>query len=329
MRRFLLLLGIPCLLWAQVSVIQTNFQGWTNSYILTKGEIRLVVVPAIGGRIMEYSLRGRSPIWINPTIKGGTVYPLRRDVWWNYGGYKTWNAPQFVWGWPPDPFLDAGGTSVEIIDGGIRVTGAPSFSTGIAFIKEITLTPEGRVKLVQKMRNISNREIRWSIWDVTQVSTPCFIVFPAQERSKFPQGLYFFDERSKQSKQWSIKGKLVIVQYKGETGKIGLDSTAGWMVYFQDRLAYVKIFPTFQGQEYPDEGCSVEVYTNEASLPYVEMEVLSPLVTLKPGEEFSFPEEWGIWLLRKPVRTETDIPDALRELILAGLLPWQGFKYIP
>ena len=33
----------------------------------------------------------------------GRTYPISSD-WRNYGGYKTWVAPQDIWGWPPDSY---------------------------------------------------------------------------------------------------------------------------------------------------------------------------------------------------------------------------------
>lgn len=328
MRKALSFLFLGGFLFAQLIVKQANYKGWPNSLILERGDARLVIVPGIGGRIMEFSLRGKNPIWQNPA-EYGKVYPVT-NVWHNYGGYKTWNAPQSVWGWPPDPFLDFGRVNVEIIPNGVRIYGAPSLEAGIMFIKEVTLLEErGKARIVERMRNISNREVRWSIWDVTQVATPCFVVFPAEKNSKFPEGLYFFDEQSRKSSQWKIKDGLVIVNYKGETGKIGLDSSSGWMLYLKDSIAYVKRFPTFPRAEYPDEGCSVEVYTNSKDLPYLEMEILGPLVTLEPGEEYSTWEEWHLWLLSRPVKVEGDIPSAIRELVLAGILPWDALKYVP
>jgi len=328
MKKALPLLLLSGLVFAQIFLGQENYKGWPNSLVLEKGDTRLVIVPGIGGRIMEFSLRGNNPIWQNPA-EYGKVYPITK-VWHNYGGYKTWNAPQAIWQWPPDPFLDFGKVNVEMITNGVRIYGAPSLESGIMFIKEVTLSEErGKARIVERMRNISGKDVKWSIWDVTQVSPPCFIVFPGEKNSKFPEGLYFFDEQSRKSSQWKIKDGLVIVNYKGETGKIGLDSSSNWMLYLKDNLAYLKRFPVFPGAEYPDEGCSVEVYTNSIDLPYLEMEILSPLVTLKPGEEYSTWEEWHLWQLSRPVKTEGDIPSAIRELALAGALPWDALKYVP
>jgi hypothetical protein len=41
------------------------------------------------------------------------------------------------------------------------------------------------------------------------------------------------------------------------------------------------------GGEYPDKGCSAEVYTNQNPLAYVELEMLGPLHTMKNGDKIS------------------------------------------
>ena len=42
------------------------------------------------------------------------------------------------------------------------------------------------------------------------------------------------------------------------------------------------------GRDYPDQGSSVEVYTNPDPLAYVELEMLGPLEILQPGDSASF-----------------------------------------
>jgi hypothetical protein len=43
--------------------------------------------------------------------------------------------------------------------------------------------------------------------------------------------------------------------------------------------------------EYPDFGCSVEIFTNAAML---EVETLGPLATLEPGSAVEHVEEWSL-----------------------------------
>src|SRR3954468_13645012 len=76
---------------------------------------QVVIVPA-AGRIMAFQLRhadgslGENPIWNNPQL-GSSLAP-DSEGWTNYGGDKTWPAPQADWpkvtgkGWPPPTGFD-------------------------------------------------------------------------------------------------------------------------------------------------------------------------------------------------------------------------------
>src|SRR5205807_3222050 len=68
-------------------------------------------------------------------------------------------------------------------------------------------------------------------------------------------------------------------------------------------------------------GWPSEVYTSDKTLPYIEMEVLGPLVRLEPGEETSYPETWALAKLSHPIRQHADVPAAVAELRARGLLP--------
>jgi len=70
--------------------------------------------------------------------------------------------------------------------------------------------------------------------------------------------------------------------------------------------AYVKTYTPHPGANYPDAGCSVEIYTSP-DLPYVEMEALSPMHSLAPGAEAKFSEDWYATRLGAPVRDVTDV----------------------
>jgi len=64
------------------------------------------------------------------------------------------------------------------------------------------------------------------------------------------------------------------------------------------------LFPHFQGEEYPDQGVSVECWTvgrgkvanldyEQTSIYLMEVEVLSPYYSFEPGETKSFELAWG------------------------------------
>lgn len=335
MRRFLLIIimtiiagvvvgSVNCQT-ARVTVERITYHGWIDSYRFEAGPYRLTVVPEIGGRIMEYSINGRNVIWENPAENGQT-YPITMD-WHNYGGYKAWVAPQELWGWPPDPFLDFGKANVEVLQSPkgipiLRLTGCPSLKTGVLFAKEISMSSSGEVTLKQLMYNISGKPVTYSVWGVTQVKTPCFVAFPVKKDSRFPDGISYIMAESRNSRQFTVKDGLCIVRYGGELGKIGADSDGPWMIWFDEDIAYVKLFEPMDAEAtYPDGGCSAEVFTSEAKLGYVEMEILGPMVNLSPGESTELTERWRIFKLTQPVTSE--------DRVVKAVIGMQGKGWIP
>ena len=67
--------------------------------------------------------------------------------------------------------------------------------------------------------------------------------------------------------------------------KIGNDSSKLFWIGEQWVLKIES--PRVAGAIYPDQGSSAEVYTNADPLPYVELELLGPLQTMKVGGSIS------------------------------------------
>lgn len=310
---------------ARVTVERVNYRGWADSYRINAGKYSMVVVPDIGGRIMEYSMDGRNVMWENPDEFGRT-YSITRE-WRNYGGYKTWIAPQETWGWPPDPMLDFGKANVEVLQNPkglpvLKVIGAPSLDTGLLFTKEISLDESGEAVVKQAVHNIGGKRLSCSIWDVTQLGIPCYTAVPLKAKSRFKDGVSYILAESKNSTQFTLRDGLFITRYQGDLGKVGADSDGPWMIWFKDDLAYVKQFePMEKGAEYPDGGCSAEVFTSDAKLGYVEMEVLGPIKELKPGAELEMTEKWRLFKLSQPIRDESWVVKAVKGMKGKGWIP--------
>lgn len=312
-----------------VTIRHEPYLGWADAYRVSNGPVTVSVVPAAGGRVLEFSLDGRQALWVNPALRGKLFpvpsRPTTWENWRNYGGYKLWPAPQSLWpksvGEGPDPFLDGGAASVELLPRrGLRLTGAPSLDMGLLFIRELELDAKtGVLTVQQRLRNIGPKPVDWSIWDVTQIPAPAWVFFPANPNSPHPNGILPLGGGQN---QWTNQGGLILTEYKGVSGKIGADSPAGWMAGVIGDLAYIKRFPPRRADaSYPDKGSTVEVYTSDKSLSYIEMEVLGPIVHLEPGEETVYPETWSLARLTQPIRQRADVPRAVAELRRRGLLP--------
>jgi hypothetical protein len=77
-----------------------------------------------------------------------------------------------------------------------------------------------------------------------------------------------------------------------EPQKIGLANKVGWAGYVLDGTLFVKHFTYEEGATYPDYGCNNEFFT--AGL-FMEVESLSPLRQLEPGDSLEHVERWHLF----------------------------------
>ena len=315
-----------------------SFRGWEA--VILKNEITsLTAVPVIGGRVMAYDLGSYSFLYVDPNLAGKLFTPAEHmgdgsmPNWKNYGGDTTWPSPQgwsgsHEWPGPPDDILDSGHyqlTKNRINDDGsgeIEMTSPPDLKrTGIQITRHFKLQP-GSSRVVQTIsfKNVSDRVVNWSIWDVNQLNAErrlpdgtleaergCALTTPVNPHSHFSRqyNVMFGDGNNPQWKVDSEKG-LFIGQYQWEIGKVGVDTQAGWASFSNSNLGYAmaeqfKYDPT---GEYPDSGVSVEFWTvgrgRVSGLNYegsgiylMEVEILSPKYAFQPGESKTFEIEWG------------------------------------
>ncbi|MFH1006741.1 MAG: hypothetical protein V1800_04465, partial [Candidatus Latescibacterota bacterium] len=295
--------------------------GW-QSYVMDNGLITVAVVPEIGARVMQYDLDGHPSIYVNPVELGKVYTPNSNSGWPNYGGYKNWPAPQNNWGWPPPPIIDFGAYSVGVVldspdscvvscAGQVEQWKAP----GLRFDRQLTIyRGSSRVRVVQTLTNDGASVARWSVWGITQVIvnhpgeedwSNFWVYFPINPDSKFGGDGFWVMSGGETNSQWkaNVAPGVSGVQYLHNSGaKVGADSDAGWVAYVDERdgYTYAKKFGHDAGAEYPDDGSPVEVYTSNV-LPYVEVEVLSPMVDLASGASYTFVEDWYAAKVHGPI----------------------------
>ncbi len=251
--------------------------------------------------------------------------------WLNYGGDKVWPAPQ-GWGsdeqWygPPDPVLDGGPYTAELTKendrlGAIRVTSEKDKRSGVEFSRKFRIfNGSTRVSIEATMKNIDTKRRRWGIWTVTQFDTSnrhgdgynenYWAYCPLNPNSMFHKGYnVMLGLVSHLSYKPDYENGMMRVHYDYRVGKIGMDSSAGWVVTLDatDGYVFVHRFTYEPGKPYPDNA-SVEFWLNGPGelvawgreiakmpddTPYLmESEVLSPFASLEPGESYTFCYDW-------------------------------------
>lgn len=319
--------------WSQATVKKIDYKGWTDCYEISNPVVRLVVVPQIGGRIMEYAIDGENALWQNESELGKVSGSDIGRTWRNYGGHKAWNAPQSSWrATDHDCYYDSMPAQVELLpdEPGVRVTCAPIKHLGYQFVRDIVLSDyTSRVRVTESMRNVSDRDISWSVWGVTQVNVPCWIAFPIKEQSKFDDGWNVMYPPGKKLTQIQRVGNLGVLQYDNATENWSTDAMGGWMAYIKGQLAFTKHWATrLVGVTYPDDGCDAAFFTCNTNYlgGYAEMEVMGPIVTLKPGEETMLIEDWFLTRLNQSAKDVPDVIERLKLIQKRGMLS-RGIRF--
>ena len=297
------------------SVQRIDYQGWSDSFLLSNGLVEAVVVPSVG-RIMQLRFAGErdGPFWENPMI-GAHTTATDAEGWANFGGDKAWPSPQADWehmarrSWPPPAGFD-GQPMEAAIDGPAAVTLASPIDAGygIRVRRRIELSPDRPIMTVTTTyERVAGAPIEVAVWVITQLKNPVVVSAPLGEASgkgsgfesqsdELPAGLHVAD------------GLLSLTRDPRQNHKIGMRAATLVWIGATELLRIDSALVA--GAKYPDDGCSAEVYTNADPLPYVELELLGPLASLAVGESI---ERVSTYTLGR--RTEKDPATEIKRLL--------------
>jgi hypothetical protein len=307
----------------------TNYKGWSAQQ-LSNHWLKLEVVPQNGGRLMQVIFAGHSFLFVNPKYEGKYL-PPNPSQWFNYGGDKLWLLPEGNddeqhWVGNSD-LIDDGAYAFRKVSEGreceIELTGPTDPQTGIQIRRTIHLDADSpRIHFHATMQNKTGHVIEWSMQSVSQYDTgdptnPSrnnrnFWTFtPANPFSSYLKR-YHVRFGPAENPAASVRDDgLFTLHYIHLAAELWLDSTPGWLAVVDgdSRYAMVERFRYEKNETYPGKA-SVIFWTNgpelrlnsdgapsltsgdDASPYYLEAEINSPLVQLRPGETRDLDTDW-------------------------------------
>lgn len=271
----------------KVTVARMCWHGWPECYLIGNGIVEVIVVPAIG-RVMQLRLAGetKGAFWGNRALDG---QPCRSNSneWINFGGDKCWPAPQSAWtkqqgrDWPPPVAFDA--LPMEAVAGECEVVLSSPVdpNLGIQVIRYVELDADLPVMRIRsEFRKVAGDAVRVSVWTITQMHDPERVFVALRKDSTMPRGYIRLTEAEPEDLRIA-GGLLSLVRPSVHCSKIGADATS--MAWVGEELA-VRVDSEDGPGEYPDGGCITQVYTSPDPYPYVELETLGPLATMRAGD---------------------------------------------
>jgi hypothetical protein len=274
-----------------ITVRAITYHGWPNSLVMSNGAADVVVVPAIG-RVMQFRFAGEEdgPFWDNRSLDGKPPDPEASE-WMNFGGDKSWPAPQDDWPrvtgrkWPPPRAFDQMPAIATVRGNELELVTPVDPHYGIRVVRRVQLDPVRPLLTIDtRFEKVQGEPVKVGVWVITQLDEPERVFVPLPSKSRFPQG--YNKQTETLPKDLSVERGAISLSRDPRVGtKIGSDAD---LLVWMDKNYIVRVdSPRVPGREYPDQESSVEVWTNPDPLQYIELETLGPLQTLKVGDRIS------------------------------------------
>jgi hypothetical protein len=271
--------------------------GFENCVRIENGDCEVIVSTAFGPRILHYSFDGGDNIlgW-HPSAE------VRTDLgtWKPYGGHRLWLAPENMpLSYAPDN--DPIEFQVER-DLNASFLAPTEESSGIQKQFTVTLSETGtHVTIDHRITNRSDDTVEYSLWALTILAPGGEVVVPNEPHAPYgPENLLPVRTLTQWSytdfadKRWGFSEEAIRLRVD-ETAhapqKFGVMNKEGWAAYECKALRFTKRADYIDDSIYPDMNSNFEAYTAGS---FVELETLSPLRRMSPGESASHRETWEL-----------------------------------
>ncbi|MCL4178402.1 MAG: hypothetical protein KJ072_11760 [Verrucomicrobia bacterium] len=295
-------------------LVRTNYQGWADSILVSNGRVEAIIVPAIG-RVMQFRFAGENegPFWENESLFGQNPDPASTN-WLNFGGDKTWPAPQGEWAfitprdWPPPAGFDAVPMQASIDGWKIKLVSPVDPYYGIRTIREISLAlDEPVMNITTRYEKLEGLPLMASVWVITQLKEPLVACGRVANFSMYREGFRLMSEQSPPNLE--VRDGILRLQRDPKTAhKVGMD--VGSLLWVGEKEMLRIDSSRLPQQVYPDRGASAEIYTNPDPLRYVELEVLGPIHKMIPGTTIHRTSSYTL-MRRTELDPELDVRKAL------------------
>ena len=295
---------------------EINYSTYGRCVEISNGSVELYVTVDIGPRIIRYGFVGGANMMFEDAqrtiCENGEPFDNmfgKGKAWYMYGGHRLWTSPEAL---PRTYYPDNDPVAYEIIENGARFTPKAQTETGVQMMMEITLCPDSSVvNVYHNIKNISAWESEFALWALSVMSPGGKEVVPMPDAdtgllANRNIGIWSYTKMDDPRIQW---GDKFITLCQDENAsipfKFGINNDDGYAMYFNHGNMFVKKFEPIIGAYYPDNGMSYETYTNNK---FIELETLSPLQLLAPGEYIEHAESWALFGdVAVPSNDETEI----------------------
>jgi hypothetical protein len=278
-----------------VTIERAEYKGWFNCWRIANGEVELVVTADVGPRVISFGFADAQNLFKNFDEQMGTQ---GEAAWIGRGGSRIWIAPEDrEASYAPDNLP----VEIEIKDGALIATAPVEHPVRIQKQMVIRMSETGTgVEIRHRIRNAGLLPTEFAAWILTVMAPGGTAITGFPPRGTHPEDLppthplvmWAFTDLS--DPRWRFQKKyLMLRQCPGVNApqKLGHFNRKTWGAYLLNGDLFIKRYNANEARQYPDFGCSFEIFTNGEVL---ELETLGPLCRVMPNEWIEHTECWSL-----------------------------------
>jgi hypothetical protein len=277
-----------------MKIEKTEFGGWTNCLRLANDHAELVITLDVGPRVISYQ---HLPAGKNVLKTHAEELGQRgEDVYMARGGHRLWLAPENERTY----FPDNSPVAYELLPNGVRLENAAVAPWHIRKTLTVTLAENSsEVKLEHRATNEGTVPATLATWGVTTMEAGGIEIIPRPPTSPHTrntqpdrlQVLWPYTDTADERWRWGREFITLRQTAHSSPTKLGLRHMMKWIGYLTRSVLFIKLVEFEPDATYPDFGCNFETFSNARML---QIETLSPLRTLAPGEFVGHCESWHV-----------------------------------
>ncbi|MBR5472872.1 MAG: hypothetical protein IKU82_02665 [Clostridia bacterium] len=302
-----------------------NYLDYGRVLLITNDVIETYVTIDVGPRIIRFGYVGGQNIMCDNRAAADPkddqefqdFFGLGKK-WEILGGHRIWTSPE---SYPQSYYPDLDPVKYEITENGAIFTPNAETQNGVQKQLEIKMDPDDTNMFVtMNVTNIASQSQEFSIWGLTVSSTGGTLIIPMNTNDTgllANRNISVWPYTNLADSRLHFGNRYVTLRQDDAATnalKLGFDLNHAELYYCLGDDIFRKSYATDHKREkYPDNNCSFETYT---CATFIEVESLSPLKKVQPGDTISLTEHWS--LLKKPCdvnfNSDTSIDEMLGKL---------------
>lgn len=319
-------------MWGQkCNVEAVQYKGWQAQQVANRW-VKLTFVPQLGGRLMQVEFDGHPYLFVNPRFEGQTIsHEQAAGKWINYGGDKIWPMPEGnddEQHWVLESsLLDDGVFAFKTLEQSqhctVQLEGPADPVTGLQYTRQISIDADSpAIHFHALMRNATAHTLKWSVQSVSQYNLAStknpetfnrdFWAYTQENPSSSYLDHFHVRDGLVNDPSFSIEGGIFRLHWMYLQNEVWVDSPGGWLAVVDGESGFgmIERFDYDPSASYPGKATVIfykngpSIRMNDAGIPeiamrpqaqmpyYMEAEVNSPFVTLKPGAVAAFDTTW-------------------------------------